>query len=171
MVFKKTLYLCHIKCKNVKQSIVKIVLFVAVIFIGLQKAAASTSCYDTFSSAMSLVEQKQAEEASQSCACDSVKKTDTPSKINGIKECLDKLGGLFCDSRGQGLSGSRDLSSRLQRHIERIQNTYLRLLLFYCSLREVGLLRDKEHRFPATLCFNYSPSCNYFVFALREILI
>lgn len=143
----------------------------AVIFIGLQKAAASTLCYDTLSSAMSLVEQKQAEEASQSRACDSVKKTDTPSKINGIKECLDKLGGLFCDSRGQGLSGSRDLSSRLQRHIERIQNTYLRLLLFYCSLREVGLLRDKEHRFPATLCFNYSPSCNYFVFALREILI
>lgn len=154
-----------------KQSIVKIVLFVAVIFIGLQKATAFTPCYDMLSSVMSPVAQKQAEDASQSRTCDSVKKTDTPSKFNGIKECLDKLGGLFCDSRGQGFSGSRDLSGRLQRYVERSQNTYLRLLLFYCSLREVGLLRDKEHRFPATFCFNSSPSCNYFVFALREILI
>lgn len=141
----------------------------AVIFIGLQKATAFTPCYDTLT--FSLNQTAQTEDINQNRTYDSVKKTDAHSKINGIKECLDKLNGLFCDFRGHGLSGSRELLNRVQRNIERSQHTYLRLLLLYCSLREVGLLRNKELHFPATFCFNFSPSCNYFVFALREILI
>lgn len=47
----------------------------------------------------------------------------------------------------------------------------LRLLLFYHSLREVGLLKDKESLYPSTNIHCVIPSCEYYVFAMRKIII
>lgn len=66
---------------------------------------------------------------------------------------------------------NNEVVSNLQRSIERESNIYLRLLFFYCSLREVGLLAGKERLFPTTHFHCVVPSCEYFIFALRRIII
>lgn len=38
-------------------------------------------------------------------------------------------------------------------------------------LREVGLLKDKESLYPSTNIHCVIPSCEYYVFAMRKIII
>lgn len=64
-----------------------------------------------------------------------------------------------------------EVANNLQRSVERESNFCLRLLFFYCSLREVGLLAGKERLFPTTHFHCVVPSCEYFIFALRRIII
>lgn len=97
--------------------------------------------------------------------------TNTDETFNFIHATLDKAHDLFSTFTNHNHSLGKELEERIHRNDEQNINFSLRLLLFYHSLREVGLLKDKECLYPSTLIHCVIPSCEYYVFAMRKILI
>lgn len=97
--------------------------------------------------------------------------TDADETFNFIHATLNKTHDLFSTLTNHEYSLGKELEERIQRNDEQNINFSLRLLLFYHSLREVGLLKDKECLYPSTLIHCVIPSCEYYVFAMRKILI
>lgn len=138
-----------------KRTMFKIMLLLAVIFMRIEVAGA-VSCNhvssDTHtSSAVSY-------------------QTDADKALNFIHATLDKTHDLF-STLNHNNSFNRLLDERVVRNDEQNINFSLRLLLFYHSLREVGLLKDKECLYPSTNIHCVIPSCEYYVFAMRKIII
>lgn len=96
--------------------------------------------------------------------------TDTDEMFHFIHTALDKTHDLFSTFTHHHSLG-KELEKRIQRHNEQNIHFSLRLLLYYHSLREGGLLKDKECLFPSTLVHCVIPSCEYYIFAMRRILI
>lgn len=97
--------------------------------------------------------------------------TDADETFNFIHATLDKTHDLFSTLANHNHSLGKELEERIHRNDEQNINFSLRLLLFYHSLREVELLKDKECLYPSTLIHCVIPSCEYYVFAMRKILI
>lgn len=139
-----------------KQTMLKIMLLLVVIFIKIETTSAA-SCRHTHhdvhsSTAMSV-------------------STDTDETFHFIHAALDKTHDLFSTLTNHSHSLGKELEKRIQRHNEQNIHFSLRLLLYYHSLRQGGLLKDKECLFPSTLVHYVIPSCEYYVFAMRKILI
>ena len=83
---------------------------------------------------------------------------------------IDKALMMVCDV-SHVVTYISDACPRIHRARMQDMNFHMRLLLFYCSLREVGLLGGKQRLFPSTIFHCVIPSCEYFVFALRKIII
>lgn len=147
-------------------------MFIVVVFMGVQKTTAFVAHDRSFEACSDrTVRESEEEDLSESLFVTETDRLDAESNVDGIKDCLNKINYLFSDFRSHDVSWGREVASRIQRNQLGAQNLYLRLLLFYCSLREVDLSKDKERLFPTTFYHCVVPSCRYFVFALREIII
>ena len=138
-----------------KRTMFKIMLLLAVIFMKIETTTADsfrhTSHHVTSSTTMSV-------------------STDTDETFHFIHAALDKTHDLFSTLTHHHSLG-KELEKRIQRLNEQNIHFSLRLLLYYHSLREGGLLKDKECLFPSNLIHCVIPSCEYYVFAMRKILI
>ncbi|WP_072542688.1 hypothetical protein [Bacteroides mediterraneensis] len=139
-----------------KRTLFKIMLLLAVIFMRIETTTAASCRHTTHD-----VNTSTAISAS----------TDADKAYNFIHATLDKTHNLFSTLTTHDHSLAKELEERIQRNDEQNINFSLRLLLFYHSLREVGLLKDKECLYPSTLIHCVIPSCEYYVFAMRKILI
>lgn len=137
-----------------KRTLFKIMLLLAVIFMRIETTTAA-SCRHTNHD----VNTSTTMSAS----------TDADETFNFIHATLDKAHDLFSTLTNHSLG--KELEERIHRNDEQNINFSLRLLLFYHSLREVGLQKDKECLYPSTLIHCVIPSCEYYVFAMRKILI
>ncbi len=138
-----------------KQTIFKIMLLLAVIFMRVEMAGA-VSCNHAF------------HDAQTSSAVSN--QTDADETFHFIYATLDKMHDLF-STLTHDHSFNKLLDKRVKRNDEQNIKFSLRLLLFYHSLREVGLLKDKESLYPSTNIHCVIPSCEYYVFAMRKIII
>lgn len=108
----------------------------------------------------------------EECSYGAIKDKPSAGWDEVVQASLDQSHSLFISFRNNtGSSLQGEMVKRVQRNVEREENFYLRLLLFYCSLREVGLSTDRERLFPSTSFHCVVPSCAYYVFALRKIII
>ena len=96
---------------------------------------------------------------------------ETKETLNFIHATLDKAHNLFITLNRDNSFNRLLTDKRVVRNDEQNINFFLRLLLFYHSLREVGLLKDKECLYPSTNIHCVIPSCRYYVFAMRKIII
>ena len=96
---------------------------------------------------------------------------ETKETLNFIHATLDKAHNLFSTLNRDNSFNRLLTDKRVVRNDEQNINFFLRLLLFYHSLREVGLLKDKECLYPSTNIHCVIPSCRYYVFAMRKIII
>lgn len=138
-----------------KQTMFKIMLLLAVIFMRIEVAGAVSYNHTSGDTQTSSAVSNQADE---------------DKTLNFIHATLDKTHDLF-STLNHDNSFNRSLDERVVRNDEQNINFSLRLLLFYHSLREVGLLKDKECLYPSTKIHCVIPSCEYYVFAMRKIII
>ena len=138
-----------------KQTIFKIMLLLAVIFMRVEMTGA-VSCNHAF------------HDAQTSSAVSN--QTEADETFHFIYATLDKTHDLF-STLTHDHSFNKLLDKRVKRNDEQNIKFSLRLLLFYHSLREVGLLKDKESLYPSTNIHCVIPSCEYYVFAMRKIII
>lgn len=90
--------------------------------------------------------------------------------FHAIHRGLERIRNLSCDLSHLALYYKGN-TARFRRCAIQGQNTHLRLLLHYCSLRDVGLLAGKTKRFPSTHFHCVIFPSEYYVFALRKIII
>ena len=157
--YKNITYICRrLKRMNeyMKQAIFKIMLLLAVIFMRIEVAEAVS--YNHISNKI----QTSSTISNQ---------TNTDENLNFIHTTLDKAHDLFSTLNQDNYVFNNSLNERVLRNDELNINFALRLLLFYHSLREVGLLKDKECLHPSTNIHCVIPSCEYYVFAMRKIII
>lgn len=138
-----------------KWTMFKIILLLAVIFMKIETTTAG-SCRHTHHNVPSSTSTSVS--------------TDTDKTFHFIHAALDKTHDLFSTFTHHHSLG-KELGKRIQRLNEQNIHFSLRLLLYYHSLREGGLLKDKEFLFPSTLVHCVIPSCKYYIFAMRRILI
>lgn len=137
------------------QTMFKIMLLFTIIFMSIEMAGA--------------VSYNQASDGMKTSSAVSAQ-TEADETLDFIHATLDKTHDLF-SRRSQDNSFSRLLDKRVMRNDRQNINFSLRLLLFYHSLREVCLLKNKECLYPSTNTHRVLPSCEYYVFAMREIII
>ena len=137
------------------QTMFKIMLLFTIIFMSIEMAGA--------------VSYNQASDGMKTSSAVSAQ-TEADETLDFIHATLDKTHDLF-SRRSQDNSFSRLLDKRVMRNDRQNINFSLRLLLFYHSLREVGLLKNKECLYPSTNIHCVIPSCRYYVFAMRKIII
>ncbi len=156
--YKNITYICRKPNENeyMKQAIFKIMLLLAVIFMKIEVTEAVS--YNQISNKI----QTSSTISNQ---------TNTDDTFNFIHTTLDKAHDLFSTLNQDNYVFNNSLNERVLRNDELNINFALRLLLFYHSLREVGLLKDKECLHPSTNIHCVIPSCEYYVFAMRKIII
>lgn len=140
-----------------KQVMFKIMLLLTVFFMKIEMTNAASYRHATKHDVNSSVAQSVS--------------SHTDEAFNFIHTTLDKTHDLFSTLTNHNYSLGKELEERIQHNDEQNINFTLRLLLFYHSLREVGLLKNKECLYPSTLIHCVIPSCEYYVFAMRKILI
>ena len=64
-----------------------------------------------------------------------------------------------------------DLSERYARYLNELNDHFLRQFIALSAMREKTLLCEKERLFPSISFHCVEPPCEYFVFALRKIII
>lgn len=64
-----------------------------------------------------------------------------------------------------------NLSERYVRYLNELNDLFLRQFITSYAMRERNLLCEKERLFPSISLHCVQPSCEYFVFALRKIII
>ena len=141
--------------KYMKQAIFKIMLLLTVIFMRIEVAEAVSYNHPNKIQTSSTISNQ----------------TNTDEYLNFIHTTLDKAHDLFSTLNQDNYVFNNSLNERVLRNDELNINFALRLLLFYHSLREVGLLKDKECLHPSTNIHCVIPSCEYYVFAMRKIII
>lgn len=90
--------------------------------------------------------------------------------FHAIHRGLERSRNLSCDLSHLSLYGDGN-TARFRRCAIQGQNVHLRFLLRYCSLRDAGLLAEKSKLFPSTHFHCVIFPSEYYVFALRKILI
>lgn len=90
--------------------------------------------------------------------------------FHAIHKGLERIRNLSCDLSHLALY-SKGHTSRVRRCAIQGQNMHLRLLLHYRSLRDAGLLIGKSKLFPSTYFHCVIFPSEYYVFALRKIVI
>ena len=64
-----------------------------------------------------------------------------------------------------------NLAERYARYLNELNDHFLRNFIVSYAMRERALLCEKERLFPSISFHCVEPSCEYFVFALRKIII
>lgn len=96
--------------------------------------------------------------------------SDSEWMFEQVNASLDQAKVLKCESVSQN-AFAENFSEHFVRRIEKLNNDFLRLSIRCYSLLEENLLCEKERLYP-TISFHCAvPSCEYFVFALRKIII
>lgn len=77
---------------------------------------------------------------------------------------------MFCEVLSHTLVRC-NLSERYARYLNELNDLFLRQFITSYAMRERNLLCEKERLFPSISFHCVQPSCEYFVFALRKIII
>lgn len=139
-----------------KQTMLKITLIFAIIFIRPQVTGAVSPHY--------VSSEKQIASVIQNL-------TSANNVLDSIHDTLDEIHHLFYALNQDNQVSNKLLNEHVRCNDMHKINSTLRLLLFYHSLREVGLLKDKERLYPSINIHCVNPSCEYYVFAMRKIVI
>lgn len=117
--------------------------------------ASDTECREAFPSSISVEIASSSTEKATDCCLHAAPQHD--------KE-------MFCEVLSHTFIRC-NLSERYARYLNELNDLFLRQFVASYAMRERNLLCEKERLFPSISLHCVQPSCEYFVFALRKIII